>query len=357
VVAELARYIISHNYFPPKLKEMILLTIFKKGDATRLENYRGIMLTNALMTLAISLEAELLQRWVDERGFLPPLQAATRPGVQGRDITSFLSMITTWSTRNKISIDILKKDQQKGFDFLSLQCFYDAVKFYGVPAAIEDFDRASQHNVPCRILTAHGLTEPIIISGVNRQGDNRAIRFTLSLGMCRWYLQESAIRLQSTRRLDTSVIMSTQHIEDIHHTPLDKLEVRVTSLEMMDDSLIFGRSQAAVTALHGEQEQFQYCYGAVTAVGPDKTCLYRINCVGEDNLGTTTMRRVKVVQRDPLGKLGGHVGRHGDTNKNSTKFAEGKYRHPDGDVQYPLERYILVLTPHGTTQAPYHSSS
>jgi len=107
------------------------------------------MLTNALMTLAISLEAELLQRWANERGFLPPLQVATRPGVQGCDITSFLSMITTWSTRNEIPIHILKKDQQKGFDFLSLQCFYDAIKFYGIPATIEDFDRASQHDVPC----------------------------------------------------------------------------------------------------------------------------------------------------------------------------------------------------------------
>jgi exonuclease III len=39
VVTEMVRYIISRNYFPPQLKETILLTIFKKGDTTRLENY------------------------------------------------------------------------------------------------------------------------------------------------------------------------------------------------------------------------------------------------------------------------------------------------------------------------------
>jgi hypothetical protein len=122
------------------------------------------------------------------------------------------------------------------------------------------------------------------------------------MGMASWYRQESAVCLQSTRQLDTSVIVSTQqHIEDIHHTPLDKLEIRITSVEMKDDSLIFGRSQAVVTALHEEQEQFQYCYGAVTAIGPDKACLYKINRVGEDNLGTTTMRRVKIIQQDLLG--------------------------------------------------------
>jgi hypothetical protein len=102
-------------------------------------------------------------------------------------------MLQTWSARNNTPLYILKKDQQKGFDFLSLQSFYDAVDFYGLPPSLRDFDIASQLEVPCRILTAHGTTNPIAISGVNRQGDNRAlIRFTISTAMCSWYLLERA---------------------------------------------------------------------------------------------------------------------------------------------------------------------
>jgi hypothetical protein len=66
VTTELVRYIIQNNYFPEYIKETIMITIFKKGDPTHLENYRGIMLTNTLMTIAISLEAKLLQDWANE---------------------------------------------------------------------------------------------------------------------------------------------------------------------------------------------------------------------------------------------------------------------------------------------------
>jgi hypothetical protein len=133
VTTELMRYIIQKNYFPEYIKETITITIFKKGDPTHLENYRGIMLTNTLMILAISLEAKHLQDWANERKFLSPFQIATKPGAQSRDATSLLAMLQTWSVRNNTPLYVLKKDQQKGFDFLSLQSFYDAVDFYGLP--------------------------------------------------------------------------------------------------------------------------------------------------------------------------------------------------------------------------------
>jgi ABC-type multidrug transport system ATPase subunit len=76
---ELVRYILTYNYLPDHLKKTILLTIHKKEDVTELFNYVGIMLTNTLMTLAISYEAALLQEWADKLGLLPSFQMATRP--------------------------------------------------------------------------------------------------------------------------------------------------------------------------------------------------------------------------------------------------------------------------------------
>lgn len=88
----------------------------------------------------ISLEAQLIQEWADQRQLLPHLQGATKPGVQGRDLTSVLAMIQTWSNRTKTPIYILRKDQAKGFDFLSLQAFYNAINF-------------TDYNPPLRLLT------------------------------------------------------------------------------------------------------------------------------------------------------------------------------------------------------------
>jgi hypothetical protein len=209
-------------------------------------------------------------------------------------------MLQSWSARHKTPLYVLKKDQQKGFDFLSLQSFYDAVDFYGLPTSLRDFDIASQQDVPCCVLPAHGLTNSIAISGVNRQGDNRAlIRFTISTAMCSWYLDERAKYFDQHSGLSTSVLMETHQCKiKAPHTPVDKdSNVRITTVEMMDDSLLIARSLPAVTILHEEQEKFHFTYGAITAVGPDKTCLCILN---EPNSTLTTasinMRKVKEIR-------------------------------------------------------------
>src|SRR5947207_5113884 len=304
IITELVRYILDKNYFPSYLKETTLLTIHKKGDITKLANYRGIMLTNTLMTIAISFEATMLQEWADRLDLLPNLQAATRPGAQGRDVTNFLSMVEAWSNRNNKSVYILKKDQKKGFDFLSLQCFYDCVDFYGLPSQIKDFDKATQHDVSCRIMTAYGLTDPIQLSGVNRQGDNRApIRFTLSTGMGSWYIHEQALSTELlSDRIPASITMTTLNAKNnMPHTPADDVKVHLTTVEMMDDSLIFGRSLEVIKKLNEIQEIFQFTYGAVTATGPDKTAVTIMKPNGVNSDRVLTFRRVKSIQLNASG--------------------------------------------------------
>src|SRR5579859_2855183 len=146
---------------------------------------------------------------------------------------------------------MLKKDQAKGFDFLSLEAFYNAIDFYGLPKTLTAFDRASQNQVPCRILIAFGLTEPIYINSVNWHGDNRApIRFTLSTGMGSWYLQERATYHDMNSNPPMSIIIRPQNTVDRKpHTSTDNLSMCITSLEMIDDSILFSRSSDAITVL------------------------------------------------------------------------------------------------------------
>jgi hypothetical protein len=125
--------------------------------------------------------------------------------------------LETWSIRNNKTIYVLKKDQQKGFDFLSLQAFYDAIHFYRLPNEMIDFDKASQQDVPCQIWTTYGPTETIRISSVNKQGDNRAsIRFTLSMGMGSWYLHEIARIMETEGGIPASMTVENPGIS----TPL-----------------------------------------------------------------------------------------------------------------------------------------
>jgi hypothetical protein len=58
----------------------------------------------------------------------------------------------------------------KGFDYLLPDGFYDAIDAYGLPRAISDLDCAFQTDTRCFIRTAYGITDPITVSGVNKQG-------------------------------------------------------------------------------------------------------------------------------------------------------------------------------------------
>ena len=65
---------------------------------------------------------------------------------------------------------VLKRDQQKGFNFLALSGFYDAIRAYRLPEEIISLDLSSQTDVQCKIHMAYGDTTPIVINGVTKQG-------------------------------------------------------------------------------------------------------------------------------------------------------------------------------------------
>ncbi|EDR05378.1 uncharacterized protein LACBIDRAFT_329822 [Laccaria bicolor S238N-H82] len=73
----------------------------------------------------IWLNASLI-RYSAEKRILPDTQVAAQPGVQTRDLMSYLSNVKCWANRNKQSVYALKRDQMKCFDYLSPEGFYDA---------------------------------------------------------------------------------------------------------------------------------------------------------------------------------------------------------------------------------------
>jgi hypothetical protein len=123
------------------------------------------------------------------------------------------------------------------------------------------------------------------VSG-NRQGDNRApIRFNLSTGVITWFLHEQVTR-------DSLTIRTLLGTEGTPHTPTDLLEVKVTTAEMVDDSLHFSLSLETTVKHKKIHEEFQYTYGSKTAYGPNKTVLAILNNP-DTNPESVTHHRVK----------------------------------------------------------------
>ncbi|KAG8775023.1 hypothetical protein FRC16_004910, partial [Serendipita sp. 398] len=159
----------------------------------------------------------------------------------------------------------------KGFDYLSPNGFYDAIKAYGLPASIIAFDQAALENVSCSFRTAYGLTEPLIINGVTKQGGPLSpIKSTLTTGMGHLWLNDFL-----KDNPDRLVVSSMNKGYGNPHTPWESEQLILTTVEATDDSITFAKTMKTLKESTLKMERFQYAYNWTTSWGKSK--LYILN--------------------------------------------------------------------------------
>jgi hypothetical protein len=273
-VLELHNYMTTNSCFPGNIKDMYLTMFHKRGLRTDLNNWRGLMISNFLANSPMTWLNHLLTPYIATNRILPDTQVATQQGVQTRDLTSFLAGMLTWANRHKTTVYALKRDQMKGFDYLAPEGFYDAISAYGLPDAIIDIDKAAQTNTKVFIRTAHGLTEPIIVSGVAKQGGPISpLKSMLTTSMGHRYLDDVANNTPGALTITTST-----HNRLDPHLPDDGISLPIRMTEATDDSIIFASSIPALQTFCLVEERFQFAYGWFT--NWLKTTAYVLSPVG-----------------------------------------------------------------------------
>ncbi|KAJ3512820.1 hypothetical protein NLJ89_g3299 [Agrocybe chaxingu] len=257
IILDLVNYIIRSSRFPDCVKPTNISTIHKRGPNTFLFNYRGIACSNLLLNLPFAWLNNVLSPYLAQHQVIPECQIATQPGVQGRDLISYLSQLQTWASREHIPLFILQRDQKKGFDMLEPQGFYDAIKAYNLPLSIIDLDCSSQSNVPYRVKTAYGFTEPFIVNGVTKQGGSLSpLKCTLTTSLCNRWIQDSAADDNGSLTVTTA-----NSRKKIFHSPSDNIRVPVSMIEAMDDSLLSFTSFPLLQRSARLADRFQATYG------------------------------------------------------------------------------------------------
>jgi hypothetical protein len=218
------------------------------------------MISNFLANSPMTWLNHLLTPYIAINNILPDTQVATQQGIQTRDLTSCLSGILTWVNCHNTTVYVLKRDQMKGFDYLAPEGFYDAVSAYGLPDAIIDIDKAAQTNTKVFICMAHGLTEPIIVSGIAKQGGPISplkSTLTTSLGHC--YLNDVANVTPGAL-----TITSLTYACCDPHQPDNNICLPIWMTEATDDSIIFAKTVQALQTFCLLEEHFQFAYGWYT---------------------------------------------------------------------------------------------
>ncbi|KAF8164064.1 hypothetical protein BJ912DRAFT_1035130 [Pholiota molesta] len=153
---------------------------------------------------------QCLIKYAAEKHILPDTQVAAQPGVQTRDLMSYLAGVKCWASRHKTPVYAIKRDQMKGFDYLSPDGFYDAIRAYGLPMG---------HYYLCDILQTDD--DALIISSSGRER------------------------------------------KDPHTSDAD-LHILIAMVEATDDSYIFSKSIESLRNNTLIMERFQFAYGWMT---------------------------------------------------------------------------------------------
>jgi hypothetical protein len=256
LVMDLLNFIVMHSCFPGDVKDMWLTMFHKRGIHTNLTNWRGLMISNFMANVPMTWLNYLLVPYAARNSLIPETQVATQQGVQTRDVMSYLSAIKAYANRHKQTVYALQRDQMKGFDYLHPQGFYDAITAYGLPPEIIKLDRAAQKDTKVFIRTAYGITGPMVINGVTKQGGLLSpLKSTMTTSLGHRYLDDLA-----RNSPDTLIIRSKAEA----HSPVDSMELPVTMVEATDDSYIFALTLQTLGSFCLEMEQFQFAYGWLT---------------------------------------------------------------------------------------------
>lgn len=296
VIANLLNYMITQNYFPPSVKDNLLVPIYKRGDFTRTTNYRGIVLANTLQGLAASWLRNRLQAYASKMGLIPSTQSAGRLRSRQNDhahllhaLDGHLRLMNRWCYG-------LKRDQKKGFDYLHANAFDDAVKFFGLPRSIVEMERARAHDVKLSLRIRDEVLEPIVTDGLTKQGDPMSpLKYALSLAMAQWWIADKRkdvgcllrVKKRQNRGKGGTGLRGDKYYP---HTTIDGLETRVTLLAAMDDTVVFAENEAGLIGLILDLEYFQASYNMETEW--DKKNKTTLMCFGRPSAET----RLKTVE-------------------------------------------------------------
>ena len=109
--------------------------------------------------------------------------------------------------------------------------------------------------------TAYGLTDPILVSGVTKQGGPLSpLKSTLTTSLGHRWLHDLASRLSGAL-----VVSSYQARLHLPHIPTDSLRLPVTMVEAMDGSPIFATTLFSLHTLVFSAERFQAAYCWLTS--------------------------------------------------------------------------------------------
>ena len=154
--------------FPEDWRDGHIVVLPKKGDLTKCDNNRGIMLTSVPGKVLSKIILTRIKDEVDPK--LRKNQAGFRAGRSCADQIAALRIIIEQSLEFNASLYINFIDYQKAFDSLDRNTMWKILAHYGIPPKIIEIIKKMYSNQKAKILFKGKLSLPFLIMTGVRQG-------------------------------------------------------------------------------------------------------------------------------------------------------------------------------------------
>ena len=174
---------INTGIFPDDFKKSEIITIFKKGDALKCDNFRPINLLNQAYKILMQIIYKRISNTLIDS--LPPTQAAYQPGRNTVEQIQALQQIIEKSKEYNVDGYICFVDYEKAFDSLHQSRLWQALQDHtNISPAYINFLIKAYKDSSATVTTSIGETRWIdILRGV-KQGDvMSALLFCIAIGI------------------------------------------------------------------------------------------------------------------------------------------------------------------------------
>ena len=148
-IVALFNQIFTTSKYPKVWNKSIVIPIYKKGDPSVPDNYRGISLTSCFSKVFTCIITDRLNDWVETNNLLGEEQAGFRRGYSTIDNVFVLHSIIQRYLLRRRKVYVAFVDLKKAFDRVDRKILWEILGKYGLEGRLLEMVKAIYHQVQC----------------------------------------------------------------------------------------------------------------------------------------------------------------------------------------------------------------
>lgn len=168
---DLFNMILSSGHFPQSWMDGLIVPVFKKGDESDVQNYRGITLVSVISKIFTCILNNRLSDWCAKNNIVSDAQFGFKKGLSTTDAIFCLNSVISHMLNNKKRLYATFIDMRKCFDSVYRNALWFKMSKLGIGGKMLRIVKSMYEHVRCRVRHGNEFSDFIEISVGLKQGE------------------------------------------------------------------------------------------------------------------------------------------------------------------------------------------